>query len=68
MDSAEIEVATGNQPGSVKLSLDRTISESNAQALPSSKQPKWVIVCSVGVGFSHLMGAPLGTVADFGKK
>jgi hypothetical protein len=25
-------------------------------------------VCSVGVGFSHLMGAPEETVADFGTK
>jgi len=27
-----------------------------------------VIVCSVAVGLSHLMGAPLDTIADFGTK
>jgi len=27
-----------------------------------------VMVCSVAVGFSHRMGAPLATVADFGTK
>jgi len=44
------------------------IPESNAHAVPFPKQLKWVIVCSVAVGLSHLMGAPLDTVADLGTK
>src|SRR5574341_1288514 len=52
----------------VKVPFGRTIPESNTQSAPSSKQPLWVMVCSVGLGLSHRIAIRLETVTDFGTK
>src|SRR5215831_9072087 len=49
----------------VKVPFGRTIPESNAQVSPSSRQPLWVIVCSVGVGLSHRIAMWLETVTEY---
>lgn len=42
--------------------------ESKRQGVPSSTQPFWVTVWSVGVGLYQLIGLPLATVALAGAK